>query len=462
MSLLLTGDDVARNSGELADSIQNPWSASAIQHAMAAAYNSGLVVGVDMVDEVGSFWGNTPIPTDGRWMKKSPPLPDTSFVQLMTIMNAAPRPAVTWPISAISADADAANWMGNPQFADYATLYWDKLDWRNAYPSGPSFPQVQAGQERATIGRLAVLQRDKPMLMEMSVTGPFYVKLGPGDGFVVGQDQLQSGGWLRPELCSAQAMLAVATGMAGVRAYAFDSAAWKASRVRAKIGQGNLQTGAEPFQTGTDRWNAMSAAFNLIQELEPFLLQPKINALNLGANIVTAARQGPNSRVFMAINFSESDSTVPLDLTPYFYDGASTVKVYRLLGGSRSSATTAYPAAGGTLIHAGETIVWLFQPNSTAAALEPSVVIASPGVDSLVSGVVPVAASLVDTDQAAALDLLVDGTLIGTTTDSLQLLWDSSLVQQDASHTLTVISHFPDGTTAQASITVWVGTEALS
>ncbi len=462
MSLLLTGDDIARTPSEMANSIQNPWSAQAIQHAFSSARDSKLVLGVEMTDEVTFQWGNTPKPTDGRWQKLTPPLPNDSFLQLMSIINGVSgRPAITWPVAAVAGNADAGNWLGDPQFAGYASLFWDKLDWRAAYPSGPSLPQIQAGQEYATVGRFPVLQLDKPMLMQVSVTGAFYVKLGPGNEFALGQDRLQSGGWIRPELCAAQPMLAVAAGTAGVRAYAFDSAAWKSTRTRAKIGQGNLQTGAEPFQTGTDRWRATAAVFNLIQKLEPYLLQPRINALNLGAGFVTAARGGPRSRLFMAINFSESDATAALDFTPYRYPDASTVKMYRLLGGSSSSATAPNSQNGTVSLHPGETVIWLFQPADAAAAMAPSVSIASPDAGSLLSDRVTVTAAVEDHSQLGAIDLLLDGLVVDSTPSSQQFTCDLSQELPGTAHSLALVAHFLNGDSSEARISVWTGPPVL-
>ena len=58
-------------------------------------------------------------------------------------------------------------------------------------------------------------------------------------------------------------------GMAGVRCYSFDSPLWKAEREK-----GHGQTGSEPFVTGTNRWAGLSAAFNLIGQLEPYNVGP--------------------------------------------------------------------------------------------------------------------------------------------------------------------------------------------
>jgi hypothetical protein len=458
LSLLLFGDDIARTPAELANSIQNPWAADAIRHAFTRARDSRAVVGVEMIDEVSFLWGGTPKPPDGRWDSKRPPVPADSFVKLMDILSGvANRSKVSWPIGATSSNNDAANWLGDAQFSDYSSLFWDKLDWRVAYPTGLSFPQVQAGQERATIGRLAVLQRSKPMLLQMSVTGPFYIKRGPGDEFVLGQDDFQSPGWIRPELCSAQAMLAVAVGAAGVRAYAYDSIAWKNSRSRARIGQGNLQTGSDPVTTGTDRWQAITAAFNLIGKLEPHLLQPRVNALHLGPNFVTAAREGPRSRVFLAVNFSEVQETASLDFTPYRFPDASTAKLFRLHGGSSSSQTVPNEERTTLQVRPGEAVVWLFQPPEESAAMAPSVAILSPEDGYIPRNAVTIEGSVEDVSRLKRIDLLVDGVLVESSDSLRPFTWDPTQERFDSWHSIALVAHFENGESSEARTAVWLG-----
>ncbi len=169
-SLLLTGDDIARTANEMHDSVTNPWAPDAIQYAFGKARDSKRVVCVEMVDEISFLWGGTPTPTDGRWQKQQPPLPDDAFVTLMKTINGVPgRPPISWPIGGISGPDVAHNWMGNTAFADYNSHYWDVLDWRRAYPDGASLPQNMTAMDRAVVDRLPVVQRDKPSLLLVSL-----------------------------------------------------------------------------------------------------------------------------------------------------------------------------------------------------------------------------------------------------------------------------------------------------
>jgi hypothetical protein len=360
-SLLLTGDDLAREPYELLNSITNSWSADAIRTALASARDSGRVIGIEMVDEVNALWGDTPHPTDGRWQNLG--VPDSAFGTLMQIMNGVPgRPMITWPVISGSDPNAVANWMGDPAWADYTSDYWALMDWP-AYPTGASLNDFQRPMDGAIYGRIPWIQSGRPTLTLGSISGPFYTKRVSGLQYVPGMDALQ----MPPvpmAAVAAQIMYAAEAGAAGVRMYAYDSQDLKYQRSSAPAGTIDLQTGSDPFTVGTDRWAAMSAAFNLIAQLEPYLLRTQIHALNLGPRFVAAARQGPTSTLFMATNFSEAVSAVTLDLSPYFVQPMRRATLYRLWG--PNLLTTDITASAGNLSQAqvsfqpGETVVWVF------------------------------------------------------------------------------------------------------
>ena len=135
--LVLTGDEIARTAPELAYSVGSPWASQALKHAFTRARDSKTVICVEMVDEVSVQWGPTPTPTDGRWLTRTPPVPDDAFAKLMAALNTVDeRPPLSWPIGGISDAVAAKNWMGTPAFADYASHNWEVMDWRRAYPGG--------------------------------------------------------------------------------------------------------------------------------------------------------------------------------------------------------------------------------------------------------------------------------------------------------------------------------------
>ncbi len=358
LSLILQGDDIARTHAELLNSIRNPWSADAIRFALSKARDSHRVIGVEMIDEITGVYGDTPTPTDGRWQTPAPAVSDDAFLSLMKIINAVPnRPAISWPGSAIATPQAIARW-SDPRFSDYVSHYWDVRDFARA-GDGSSLAQEAAAMNRTIFERRALLPFDRPQLIEVSIAGSFYVKKGIGAAYTPGQDDLINPG-ADPINLSAQIMRAVALGAAGIRAYAFDSA-WNAERRNAKIGD-TLQTGVNPLTSvGADRWSAMSAAFNLIQTLSPHLMQERIDALDLGPDFTTAARQSPDSRLFLAVSGLATPQTLTLDLSPYVYPKGTITR--HILRGEHLQTDT-FPSTDSLVqnFSPGATVVYLFQP----------------------------------------------------------------------------------------------------
>ncbi len=364
--LVLNGDNMARSPADLLNSINLPWSAGAIAHTFATMRDSKMVMAIEMMDESSLIWGDTPRPSDRRWAKFTPPVPDDAFARLMERINATPgRPPVSWPILWLSGPQAAANWMGDAAFSDYASNYWDSNDWRPLYPYGQSLTQTREGMENVVAARYHLMQRDRPAIQLMSVAGPFYTKLGPGDQYTPGQDRLQAAG-VRPEAVTSHVMYALANGQAGVRAYAYDWQGWKDDRGKGAYGASDRQTGAEPYSVGVDRWQSMASAFRAVRALEPWILQPRINAADLGDFIVTGARQGPRGRLFMAINFSEMTFRTRADLSPYLYPDASRMVRLRLRGAEFSSEMRDAAGHESVALQPGECIIWLFPPDDSA------------------------------------------------------------------------------------------------
>jgi len=220
--LLLTGDNVARGPAELATVLSASWGLPGLWHAFARMRDSGRVVGVEMVDEASGLWGNVALPDDGRWLQREPPIPDDAFLRIMDVIRSVPNASpVTWPVLWLSPPEAIRNWMGDPLLSDYTSMFWDKLAWRQAYPWGISLPQLRESMEHVTVKRRHLIQRDRPLLLQMSVTGPFYTKLGPGNSYIPGQDRLQAAGHT-PVNVAAQALYAMAVGAAGVRVYSYE------------------------------------------------------------------------------------------------------------------------------------------------------------------------------------------------------------------------------------------------
>jgi hypothetical protein len=363
LSIFLTGDDIARTDAEFYNSITSRSSAEKIQYVMKWATKTRRVVGIDLIDEADALWGDTPTPNDGRWLTLARPVPDTGFRQLMNILNShRGRPPISFPVVGLASATTAMNWQGNPSFSDFASVYWTFVinSWRHAYPWSYSLHQIFSNIENVLAARLPVLQRDKPLLLLTSLAGPYYKKLGPGNQFIPGQDQLLAPG-NTPESVAAQIMFAAAKGFAGVRVYGFDQMGAKSDRKNGAIGS-SLQTFANPFEVGVQRWQAMSAAFNLIQALRQYILQPQTHAVDLGPTVFTGAKDGPNGRLFFAINGLEGSQVIRVDLAPYVYTNGSSIQRYRLVGANLASESLPRQTTDVLTLQPGEATVWLIRP----------------------------------------------------------------------------------------------------
>ncbi|MFC4084958.1 Ig-like domain-containing protein [Amycolatopsis samaneae] len=364
MSLYLTGDDIARTKTEAADSVcsaaacPQPTSQAKIRDALSWAASTGRTIGIDMVDEVTAAWGSTPTPTDGRWQSPPPSVADDAFTQLMATMNSTPRPRITWTALGIASADAVRNWTGNPSFSDYNGIYHSILTARGTYPSGQSTHEYIDGIDAGTIGRGDAFQPDKPSILLVSTTGPFYTKRGPGSHYTAGQDTLQGPG-MRPASVAAGVAYAAIRGMSGVRAYGFDSTEWKDVRANANVGARDLQTGAGPTGVGAARWQAMSNVFNVVAGLEPYLLQPQANVIDLGDSVRTGAKRGPNGNALIAVNISEVPQQINASLTQY--RTARPITRTRLVGDSKVlSETIPDTAADSLTLQPGEVIFWTF------------------------------------------------------------------------------------------------------
>lgn len=357
--LFLIGDDIARSPAELNFSITSSYSTAAIQYAMNAVKQSGIVVAVDMIDEVNFAWGSTPFPSDGRWVGYSPSIPDSAFTTLLgRIHGSATRPALSWPISGNFDVSHAANWMGDPAVSEFASHYYDVNDWKEAYRfQGRSLKEIQMWMGDSTLyGRRPVLQLAKPQITLVTCAGPYYTKHVAGNDYVEGTDYLQGQG-VDPKMVLGQIMFAAIAGMSGIRMYAYDWPQWKSERSGAALNAANLQTGSEPYAVGVTRWGAMSLGLNFLHSRKGLLFQQPIHAVDLGPNFESAARRGANGTVLIAMNFSASPQPTVVNLAPYI-TGADITR-YRVTVTGVVTQTIASASSDSVTFGVGETIAYV-------------------------------------------------------------------------------------------------------
>ena len=129
-----------------------------------------------------------------------------------------------------------------------------------------------------------------------------------------------------PDLVAANIMYAAEMGAAGVRVYAFGGDVDRNQGIDACFTGCGVQDNANPFYNGSDaqaRWQGMSNAFNLIHEIEPYLLQPKLDAPNYGPTMITSARTSNYGTLLMLTEFADSPQVVNVDLSPYNPSGGA-------------------------------------------------------------------------------------------------------------------------------------------
>lgn len=174
LSTHMFGDDTARYSYLFVNSL-SPYATEPIAWAVNQAAESQHTMGIDMVDEVSVLWGDTPVPTDGRWdgmdigNGQTFDFGDNAFLDLMTTINSASsrvdrQPPISWPIMALHGGETAANWMGDIRFSDYSSMN----SWPGLSAEGPLrhfYTQLSDAMEVYLLdGKLPFINQDKPKL----------------------------------------------------------------------------------------------------------------------------------------------------------------------------------------------------------------------------------------------------------------------------------------------------------
>jgi hypothetical protein len=199
--------------------------------------------------------------------------------------------------------------------------------------------------------------------MQTNLGGIRYVKRASGADYRSGTDIINSYK-ISPEEATLTTMMAVATGMAGVRAYHWDSRVNKSGRLSTGLAANNpLENHADPWASNTSIWNATALAYNLIRGLEKFIVQPNMNSPYLGPMVLTGAKDaGSFGKLLMAINLSDISRAVTIPFTGFRYG----IRKYLLT--SRHLAVSSIADAGQdtVTVPAGATILYIFEPVPTA------------------------------------------------------------------------------------------------
>jgi hypothetical protein len=453
--MILSGDDWVRTTNELKWTATTPWAPDVAKHIWTKLRDSETITSVEMMDEA-SFLGDGPAPTDGHWAKNDPAIHDKTLVNLIeAIRSVDNHTPISWPVLGLAGPDSAGKWMGDPRYADYASQYWTTMDWRAAYPWSTSGPQMKSDLERVMVGRFPKMQWDRPQLMLVSGCGPYYTKRVAGDHFQPGLDEGIPYAVPTTNI-SDQALYAAISGASGVRMYSVDFW-WKTERSRAPLGAGGLQTGASPYGAGSDRWHAISAAYNILGKLEPYLLQPQTNAISLGTDFSTGARNSADSRLLMAINWSQEPRTVTVDLSPYQLPGVKKIMRHRVLGATSSVDMLSSANQDTITFQPGEFIAWLGKvPAKKGDSVSPAVRLAIP-YEPTITGPMTIRAEAKDDKKLKQVEFFVNGKSIGIATKSpYEIKWDAATPFKGEWHGLKAVATDAVGNQSEARAMVKV------
>jgi len=455
VGMILSGDDWVRTTNELKWTAATPWALDLAKHIWTKLRDSNTVTAVEMMDEA-SFLGDSPAPTDGHWAKADPAIHDDALVNLIKAIRSVDHyTPISWPVLGLAGPDTAGHWMGDARYADYASQYWTTMDWRPAYPWSVSGAQMRSDLERVMVARFPRMQWDKPQLMLVSGCGPYYTKRVAGDHFQPGLDE-GTPGETPGALIADQPLFAALSGAAGARMYSVDFW-WKPERANAPLGAGGLQTGASPFGAGSDRWHALSAAYNVLARLEPYLLQPQTNAVAVGPDFSVGARQGAESRLYMALNWSQQPRTVTVDLTPYQIASAKTIIRYHVLGASSHVAQMPNTAHDTVTFQPGEFVAWVITPpGKNIDTVPPAVRLVLPN-EPTIAGPYTLRAEARDDRALKQVEFFVNAKSLGVVTKAPYTVnWDGATTLRGEWHGLKAVATDLAGNQSEARAMVRV------
>jgi hypothetical protein len=338
-----------------------------IQVKSANNTNLNLRYGVTVIDGSTFTFNTMNVPNSVITKSTDPSLavdvgyfPNWDNTIVSSIMNAANqvpnRTPISWPILGSSDRQTFQRWFGDPTVADYSSLYVPAADY--PFDWGYRLYTLLNDDKAAIITNMPFIQRHQPKLLLVHAGSVEYVKQSPGSVFNPGSDKLLQPPY-RAERVAASIMLAAESGMAGVRIYMYRPNSDSNTLIRPSPIGSNLVQHVNPF-VEPKKWLAISNAFNLIKDVEAYILQPNISAPNLGPTVFTGAKEGNGGRLLMVTSFSENPQSLSIDFTPYTYGGSITR--YRSSAASYTGGISIPTSMGETVtLGPGETVAYLFQ-----------------------------------------------------------------------------------------------------
>ncbi len=272
--ILAIGDDFLRTDAERDWFLNTEWSPQAAQAIATILRDSGVCLGVEMVDEADHH-----IPGGSA---------NPALQRLVEAWRAVPNaPKLAWP-GQYPQTFEAAG------YSDYCSRYIDPT--HQALPHRKAMPTFLDALLRAQDRLLP----GKPWLCQSVIAGPYYVKRVAGDNYQDGDELVDWG--MRPSDVKAIIWVALCFGACGFRSYLLDHSGIQHSRSSAPLGT-LLQTGGKP---GDERWAALAEACSLIQQYESELTS-EYHGHEITGHLVTGYWEG----LTVIVNTSEGSEPCP-------------------------------------------------------------------------------------------------------------------------------------------------------
>ncbi len=369
-----------------------PWALPSFVHCMKRLQECGQVVAMEMVDEVGMMC--SPMPNldrakarqkdanpdwhtpwednvKGHVAKTGKPIqPDVA--ERMMAATEGKRPPTSWPLFSLHGMGTGCNWApfneppypGAVQVADYTSWQWGLNDWVQ-HPVSTPLRQVLGAMDWGV--RLRLLEGGnirQPLMIDWSACMPSYIKKVQAMQWVMGKDLTDDAfaAIPDPEYVERQISYLIARGAAGMRGYHM-STPDQLQRVRdTPIGGKVSDTGMDPLEVNVAGWRSAAIINGLIEELTPLILQPRLDAVDLGSDaMVVTARSGQAGTLFWSVSFLDQPYETTVDLREYA-KGASSVECISLWSSQLTRTTIPKTKLGKLQLRyeAGETKVFVF------------------------------------------------------------------------------------------------------
>lgn len=348
------GDNLAYDADHIARATTHAFAPRALALFNQRLRDSGLCVGVEMLDESGRFDHDSIQP----------------YVALKAALDATPHVPVAWPIFSL-ADGNAAEAFDPLQ--EYRSLQCTPSYWADI-PEGFSVTYWRQILEDGLVGRVKGLPGKATVFSNPSICA----RIGDFDPNP-------------PERITFQILGALCLGIVGFRSYLFDD-------------HGGGGDGPNPLTNhNKDRWDALSAAYRFIASIEGYVLGPRIApTFEPGAEFLIGCWEGVDSSLVQIVHGSDRPLATPRGRPSDYGRDLQIVVEIRCFGGELTirRAGDRHPA-----LRPGESLAYVFARPGTAEYMEALKMIPTPdstAVDQMKAAIDAALADLSARDQKAS------------------------------------------------------------